>query len=93
MIKKVYDSNGHVIVSEVLFDHMVQRITHLEQECRWVPVTERLPDVGVDSLVFNSEDGVNIGCLLDDGRWRIAHNFPSTPTHWMPLSTPPQGEY
>jgi|SRR6478736_9631547 len=65
----------------------------------WVPVTERLPEIGSRVLCIDNHDFVEIGCF------RINHSHgankpifmdeqdeqPSqlNPTHWMPLPQPP----
>lgn len=68
---------------------------------KWIPVSERMPDVGVKVLCFPVEDepihAVFNGQLwLQDVSWSgsyepIDNVIPVTVTHWMPLPAGPQG--
>ena len=53
---------------------------------RWIPVTERLPDIGIEVLVYSEDDGVCVDYYGGDsfGYYDV--------THWMPLPKPPKGE-
>lgn len=55
-----------------------------QEERRWIPVTERLPDIGKDVLIYSKEDGVDVDYYGGDmfGYWNV--------THWMPLPEPPK---
>ncbi|MDU9159002.1 DUF551 domain-containing protein [Klebsiella pneumoniae] len=67
---------------------------------RWIPVSERVPEVGVKVLCFPAEDepihAVFNGQLwLQDVSWSgseepIDNVIPVTVTHWMPLPAGPQ---
>ena len=52
----------------------------------WIPVTERLPDVGIEVLIYSEDDGVCVDYYGGDsfGYYDV--------THWMPLPEPPKGE-
>ena len=65
---------------------------------QWIPVTERLPQEGVDVLVSspcpNSDTpNVDIASWGNEGAqepvWREAYCGRLWPTHWMPLPEPP----
>lgn len=63
-------------------------------EQRWIPVTERLPDIGVSVLCSSPEppgdDAVWIG-QREEYEWYFpGANEMGTPTHWMPLPEPPE---
>lgn len=68
---------------------MKARIEKLEQELRWVPVAEGLPDPK-DSVFFTNGTRVYIQSgerkYLCDLEGLINH----TTTHWMPLPKPPE---
>ena len=57
-----------------------------QEERRWIPVTERLPDIGIEVLVYSEDDGVCVDYYGGDsfGYYDV--------THWMPLPEPPKGE-
>lgn len=60
---------------------------------RWIPVTERLPELNMSCLVYNKYYGPMVGCRIDDNRFRIPGSyFPDHPTHWMPLPELPGEE-
>ena len=57
-----------------------------QDEMRWIPVTEQLPDVGRVVLIYSETDGVCVDYYDGDsfGYYYV--------THWMPLPEPPKGE-
>lgn len=62
---------------------------------KWIPVTERLPESGKESVLIALRWGeVDIG-WCEDGRWRsefVNEYEDGEVTHWMPLPEPPKGE-
>ena len=69
-----------------------------QEERRWIPVTERLPEIGRKCLIANREIVVR-GWLRPDGVWKTGVSSDEIwskfslyqPTHWMPLPEPPKG--
>ena len=56
-----------------------------EQEARWIPVTERLPENGEYVLAYSADDGF--------ATVEARHKFEVFQiTHWMPLPEPPKEE-
>ena len=55
-----------------------------QEERRWIPVTERLPDIGIEVLVYSEDDGICVDYYGGDffGYYGV--------THWMPLPEPPK---
>lgn len=80
------------------------RIAELEQERRWIPVSERLPEYGEPSLTIyhtkNATSQITIRCLVEDRDdklrviWYDIENGlwvnGNNITHWMPLPEPPE---
>lgn len=51
---------------------------------RWIPCSERLPEVGVEVLVYSESDGEAVDYYGGEFfRWPDV-------THWMPLPEPPE---
>lgn len=67
---------------------------------RWIPVTERLPDMHVEVLVCTegygkTELGFSIVAVFDGTGWRETwerREYLAAVTHWMPLPEPPKEE-
>ena len=57
-----------------------------QEQRRWIPVTERLPDIGIEVLVYSEDDGICMDYYGGDsfGYYDV--------THWMPLPEPPKEE-
>ncbi len=63
-----------------------------EPEHKWIPCSERLPEVGQDVLFSVQDLFVSEGCLRDDGdwsqfRWQAIQKKEAV-TAWMPLPEP-----
>ena len=66
----------------------------LEDQPRWIPVEEKLPEDPTDCLVY---DGSQVQfCSYYCGTWNTPDCYESQTidgvTHWMPLPRPPEGE-
>lgn len=69
---------------------------HEQTAQHWIPVSERLPEVGQDVLFSVRDLFVSEGCLREDGdwsqyRWQAIQRKESV-TAWMPLPKPWKGE-
>ena len=67
-----------------------------QQLPQWIPVSERLPEIGVSVLCSSKEppgeDWVWIG-QREEYEWYFpVANEMGTPTHWMPLPEPPEAK-
>jgi hypothetical protein len=69
-------------------------IVPLYRAPRWIPVSERLPDIGVSVLCSSKEppgeDLVWIGQREQYDWYFPGANEMGEPTHWMPLPEPPE---
>jgi len=86
-----------------IIDEIGSKVAELREAVRWIPVTERLPELGVLVLVAQRDKyGSTFGQLWHDDVWLVYDKifsdqkywvYPETyhsVTHWMPLPKPPQ---
>ena len=67
-----------------------EEIAVLQEKLRWIPVEERLPEVGERVIVARggkSEQGVYLGV---NGWWKVYGANTKKVTHWMPLPAGPE---
>lgn len=81
-------------------EQLEQRIRKLEEAQRWIPVSERLPEVDTRVEIFDGfEQTMHIGYYREhakqwdseDGGYWHGKNF-GLITHWRPLPEPPEVE-
>lgn len=74
------------------FKVMIEEAPSVQPEQRWIPVSERLPEVGKGVLLTTTFPTLVIGWLKSDGKWLIYENdgnsFQDYITAWMPLPEP-----
>ena len=58
-------------------------------EQRWIPVTERLPKMCADVLVYYASGEINIGFRTPSLGFMYEVIYGEA-THWMPLPSPPK---
>lgn len=79
--------------AEYLADHLLANGVTIQE---WIPVTERLPKIHTNVLVYRPKMATNIMVSyfgydrFCDGAVDIWGN--KVITHWMPLPQPPEGE-
>lgn len=66
-----------------------------QENRRWIPVTERLPDPWEEVLVYSRYDFCETAMYLGiPGKWRVTWNHQmlevDSITHWMPLPESPK---
>jgi hypothetical protein len=81
-------------------DKDLEELNSLREQHRWIPCSERLPDIGQPVLSFtpNCEEWMRGGRMQLDTRrdripaWdsQIGSGSGNAPTHWMPLPEPPK---
>lgn len=82
--------DGEVLVSTAkVAGHLIANGVTIQ---KWIPVTERLPEVETPVLTYR-ETGQNVELLWQRGcqkRWDYDEFTPCPVTHWMPLPEPPE---
>lgn len=69
------------------------RLAELEAERRWIPVSERLPEIGFTGLCQVAGNGYVIARYApydSEGGWTSDEIGYCFVTHWMPLPPPPE---
>lgn len=83
----------------LIADHLIANgvtVTDNNVGCKWIPVTERLPEKNdyylccVKSFLFPGRTYINILEFCKDG-FKEGHIYTDDVTHWMPLPEPPKG--
>ena len=95
MNKNYFDDNGNYVnvenksLAEIYMDGA--------RNGKWIPCSERLPEFGVDVLVYAKtwEDHIQVAHRQYDGiMWELSdceyYFSKSDVTHWMPLPEPPE---
>ena len=77
------------------FVHREKIATDNNVGCKWIPVTERLPEYGEIVLAFgkrHATSGQFRGTGSNPTWWHWKGNMVKEVSHWMPLPEPPKGE-
>ena len=77
-----------------------EEIAVLQEREKWVPVTERLPEVWrndetselVNYMIYSPDFGVDIGNYHANAKKWLCMALPCTVTHWRPLPDGPEVE-
>jgi len=87
MPEELYVSRDFCELAEEL-EELKQRIAELEEERRWIPVSERLPEEGHKVLVLLTDGAISIDLIY--GNDFLYENWVGDITHWMPLPDAPK---
>ena len=77
-----------------------EEIAVAQERTRWIPVTERLPEVWrndenaelVNYMIYSPDFGVDIGNYHAKAKKWLCMALPCTVTHWRPLPDGPEEE-
>jgi len=68
-------------------------VSALKESVRWIPCSERLPEPGVNVLVwdwiFKKTVLAYVGKITKTDWWGTGHMLSCPPKEWMPLPLPP----
>jgi hypothetical protein len=73
-------------INKTIIDRLIANGVTVQE---WIPVSERLPEDGVQVLAC-TKHGKAFSAHCERGRFRVSGSV--TVTHWMPLPQPPKGE-
>ena len=78
--------SGRTAAVQAVSDACILAVAALreQEQRRWIPVTDRLPEIGIVVLVYSEDDGICVDYYGGDsfGYYDV--------THWMPLPEPPK---
>lgn len=88
-LNKNLSACNHGTFSEMCYADTIETVKHLptadvEPVRHWIPRSERMPEVGVEVLVYSRSSGMAVD-YYDRGLFGY-----SDVTHWMPLPEPPE---
>ena len=64
-----------------------------QEERRWIPVTERLPEDECRCLVFDAAGDIEMDVYDGEGTFRLERcGAMQHPSYWVPLPEPPEEE-
>lgn len=83
------------VTHSIGYSDMIAIIDDANAINRWIPCIERLPETGVDVIVYWQGLLIKIAHLMHDYLWETSDGEYDLPakdvTHWMPLPEPPGG--
>ena len=90
-----YDAEPYPKCEYMLFSDALELLKAQEPRIEitpgWISVKDRLPEEGVDVLVWETQ-GFAYCDMLKSGVWNIGADEGAIISHWMPLPEPPKGE-
>ena len=109
LVKRLREHNGWALnetldqaadaieeLSAICEEQKAQIITMAaEEKPRWIPVTERLPEVRTWVLCFCRANSFDVFRMTEEGHWQYGNRsiyMKGYVTHWMQLPEPPKEE-
>lgn len=71
-----------------MLNQAAKRLKELDQEQKWIPVTERLPEQGQEVIAYSGN--ILSPSVFAYKFWRKDYDTWVHVTHWMPLPEPPK---
>lgn len=89
---RIANQNTHIAALQKAIEDLRRQMP------RWIPVTERLPEVWrndetaelVNYMIYSPDFGVDIGNYHAKAKKWLCMALPCTVTHWAPLPEPPE---
>ena len=86
---KIHCPNCGVPNVHVVYDEVADYIDRLQQASRWIPESERLPEVNWKVvMVAKGKRIIGLAAYHKDDHWETGEQY----TYWRELPTPPEGE-
>ena len=99
----IWNTPDNLVARDKARQEISDYIAELEAAQRWIPVSERLPELGSPILFYDSilerinkgtctaknSDNTNLHWFTDDDLFYFGDRSEYV-THWMPLPTPPE---
>jgi len=77
----------------IRYEQAVKEVAQAYLDQQWIPVSERLPESGCYVLCCVNDSLPWVAMYHEGKKLFRAHEGENTkPTHWMPLSEPPESE-
>lgn len=88
--EEVY-TNGAELIPTFRVEQMVEHYfaTDNNDGCKWIPVTERLPESDT-AVIVATDNGMVFQCLYAYDGWDLWDGYTVNITNWMPLPEAPK---
>ena len=91
-LKKSIEETITAVIAE--FDRLAARVAELEQAQIWIPVGERLPEMNLSVILWDThQKKTHVGWLNSNLKWMTMGDGWISPTHWRPLAAGPEDDH
>lgn len=73
-----------------MMNKAADRLRELDQEQKWIPVTERLPEKSTSVIAFRKAKYLSVLCYSPELGFHSYDSECGDVTHWRPLPEPPK---